>query len=74
VRRVSSVGNGLYLLKDAVLYKKIQNHWGDETEVEVLIMQDIAREAVKKVHHELGHMGIKAMLAALQTRVNIPYV
>jgi transposase InsO family protein len=70
----AAVGNGSYLLKDSVLYKKIRNHWGDETEVEVPITQDIAREAVKKVHHKLGHLGIKAMLAALRTRVNIPYV
>jgi hypothetical protein len=69
----AAVRNGSYLLKDAVLYKKIQNHWGDKIKVEVLITQDTARELVKKVHHKLGHLGIKAMLATLQTRVNVPY-
>ncbi len=69
----ATVGNGSYLLRDDVLCKKIHNHWGEDVEVEVPTTQEAAKEAVKKIHQELGHLGVKTTLAALRTRVNIPY-
>ena len=69
----STVGNGTYLTKDNVLYKTIDNHWGEKIQVEVPTSQDAAKEFIRKIHIELGHLGTKAMLAALRTRANIPY-
>ena len=69
----ATVGNGTYLLKGDALYKRIPNQWGEETEVEVPVTQNAAKEVVQKMHHELGHLGTKTMLVALRTRVNIPY-
>jgi transposase InsO family protein len=67
------VGNGTYRTHDDLLYKTIRNRWDEEIEVEVPTSQESAKEAIQKIHQELGHLGIKATLAALRTRVNIPY-
>ena len=69
----AAVGNGMYLIKDNVLYKTICNRWGEEITVQVPTTQEAAKEAVRKLHQELGHLGVKTMLAALRIPVNIPY-
>jgi hypothetical protein len=69
----ASVGNGTYLTNNDVLYKTIRNRWGEEITVEVPTSQETAKEAIRKLHQELGHLGVKTMLAALRTRANIPY-
>ena len=69
----ATVGNGTYLTYNDILYKTIKNHWGENIQVEVPTSQDAAKELICKVHQELGHLGMKAVLAALQTWANIPY-
>ncbi len=69
----ATVGNGTYLLKGDTLRKKIRNRWGEEIDVEVPITQEAAKEAVRRVHGDLGHLGTKNTLAALRTRVSIPF-
>ena len=69
----AKVGNGSYALKNDTLCKKIFNQWGAEIEVEVFTTLDDARNAIEKLHCDLGHLGRKMMLAALCTRYSIPY-
>jgi hypothetical protein len=69
----SQVGNGTYLVKDNTLFKTIHNQWGEEIVVEVPTTQEATKEIVRKLHHELGHLGVQTMLAALRIRANIPY-
>ena len=69
----ATVGNGTYLTKDDILYKHIRNRWGEEIEVEVPTTQEAAKEIVRKLHRELGHLGVQTMLAALRIRANVPY-
>ena len=69
----ATVGNGTYLTKGDVLYKMIRNCWGEAITVQVPISQEATKEAIQRLHQELGHLGVKTMLAALQIRVNIPY-
>ena len=60
------VGNGTYLTKGNILYKTIHNCWGEAITVQVPILQEAAKEAVQRLHQELGHLGVKTMLATLQ--------
>ena len=69
----AAVGNGTYIVKEDTLPKKIRNRWGEDIEVTVPTTQEKAEEEVEKIHQALGHLGIKATLAAMKTRVNIPY-
>jgi hypothetical protein len=69
----ATVGNGTYLVKEDILCKQIKNRWGEDIEVIVPTMQEQAEEEVEKLHCALGHLGTKAMLAAMKTRVSIPY-
>ena len=69
----ATVSNGTYLVKEDNLCKTIRNRWGEDTEVFVPTTQEQAEEEVEKLHGVLGHLGIKAMLAAMKTRVSIPY-
>ena len=69
----ATIGNGTYLTNGDVLFKTIANRWGENIQVEVPTLQDTAKEIIRTVHNELGHLGTKAMLAALQTWANIPY-
>jgi hypothetical protein len=69
----TTVGNGTYIVKDNTLCKRIKNHWGEDIEVTMLMTQEQAEEEVKRLHQALGHLGTKATLAAMKTRVSIPY-
>ena len=55
----SMVGNETYLIKDDVLYKTIDNHWGEKIQVEVPTLQDAAKEFICKIDTKLGHLGLR---------------
>ena len=61
----ATVGNGTYLTKGDILYKTIRNRWGEAITVQVPISQEAAKEAVRRLHQELRHLGVKTMLAVL---------
>jgi hypothetical protein len=70
----TAVGNGTYLLKNDALYKKTPNRWGEDVEVFVPTSRAQADEEVEKIHQDLGHLGVKATVAAMKTRIYIPYM
>ena len=69
-----NVGNGLYSLKNDTLQKNTVNCWGEEVAVKVLLTPEATKEAVKKVHLDLGHLGAATMLTTLHICYNIPFV
>ena len=70
----ATIGNGMYTVKDDILYKWICNPWGEEIEVQVPTMQETVKNIIRQLHHKLGHLGAQTMLAALQICTNIPYL
>jgi hypothetical protein len=69
-----AIGNGTYLIIGDVLHRRIKNQWGADIEVEVPTSPDKAEEVVQQLHHDMGHLGVLTLLAALHTRFSIPYV
>ena len=61
----ATVGNGTYMTSGDVLFKTIANRWGEDIQFEVPTSQNAAKEIIRTIHNELGHLGTKATLAAL---------